>query len=28
MPPDPLEPLSAEAIATVVQWISEGALQN
>jgi len=28
MPPDPLEPLSAEAIATIVQWISEGALQN
>jgi hypothetical protein len=24
MPPDPLAPLSAEAIATVVQWISEG----
>jgi hypothetical protein len=28
MPPDPREPLSAEAIATIVQWISEGALQN
>jgi hypothetical protein len=28
MPPDPLAPLGAEAIAKIVQWIREGALLN